>query len=359
MALLIMALGAFARGHGSHHASTAELPGIAYFRAGRQIINAGRDDTSRYSMMRLQCEILITFYLLFSLKPVLAFEVLHTTALRLLMLLQLKSRAEADPIYQEMLHRAYWTCYLLEHELQAHVSFSARLLQGQRDSVPLPLSDYDEPGMYWFLSEIALRGICSSMRDGVVWNEHMINAPLLVEEVASQLMEWHSNLAAPIKFPLDDPAQSMAGAVMLRPLLDPHKIFLRAQFYAVQATMHWPFVAQILTARPSLEDHPRVVSSARLSLQYAVLHVYAVEPLMQEHHLMLFANITSLFCATMLLLCAHGVPQLADIRHPGTEAAVVHALQCLRIWGKEPNVLARVRRIENVMRAKGLGVPEA
>ncbi|CAK7237598.1 hypothetical protein SEUCBS140593_010029 [Sporothrix eucalyptigena] len=408
VALLVLALGSFAResgGHSRDHLNkNGPLPGIDYFHAGRQVVHtaAGLAGASgRYSIMRVQCDLLVTFYFLFSLRPILAFEVLSSAGLRLLMLLQLRSSASSstarqapspastssatttdspmdgrdDPTYDERLHRAYWTCYLLEHELQAYVSFSARLLQERRDFVPLPLSNYEEPGMYWFLSEIALRGICSSMQDdpgyfpkkpggrgstgvgtgGVAWNEHMLDAPMLVEEVTLQLLEWHANLAAPVSFPLDDPAYlspASSGIVpVLRPLLDPHKVFLRAQFYAVQATLRWPFVVQLL-----MDQTAASVDGAAASLHYAVLHVYAVEPLMQDRHLMLFANIAGLFCVTMLLLCAHNLPQLAAIQHPGTEAAVRAALASLRIWRSEPNVQAMVIRVEELARAKGVQI---
>lgn len=422
VALLVLALGSFARESGGDPSLAKHggaLPGIDYFHAGRQVMHnaAGAAGASaRYSIMRVQCDLLVTFYFLFSLKPILAFEVLSSAGLRLLMLLQLRSSSTStsaarqagspassssattatgsqvdghgDPTYDERLHRAYWTCYLLEHELQAYVSFSARLLQERRDFVPLPLSNYEEPGMYWFLSEIALRGICSSMQDdpgyyskkrggrsssgigtgGVAWNEHMLDAPMLVEEVTLQLLSWHANLAAPVSFPLDEPAfvsSSTLGVPVLRPLLDPHKVFLRAQFYAVQATLRWPFVVQLLTdqvagASSSAATVPATtgpgVDGAAASLHYAVLHVYAVEPLMQDRHLMLFANIAGLFCVTMLLLCAHGLPQLAAIQHPGTEAAVRAALASLRIWQGEPNVQAMVARVEALARSKGVQI---
>ncbi|CAK7211317.1 hypothetical protein SBRCBS47491_001083 [Sporothrix bragantina] len=419
VALLVLALGSFAResgsGRGRDHANgrNGQLPGIEYFHAGRQVVHtaAGLSGASgRYSIMRVQCDLLVTFYFLFSLKPILAFEVLSSAGLRLLMLLQLRSSGSSssvrqatspsssassattagspmngrnDPTYDERLHRAYWTCYLLEHELQAYVSFSARLLQERRDFVPLPLSNYEEPGMYWFLSEIALRGICSSMQDdpgyyhkkpggrgstgvgtgGVAWNEHMLDAPMLVEEVTLQLLEWHANLAAPVSFPLDDqsafltPGAAVGAVPVLRPLLDPHKVFLRAQFYAVQATLRWPFVVQLLTDQAAtVVPTPAGIEGAAASLHYAVLHVYAVEPLLQDRHLMLFANIAGLFCVTMLLLCAHNLPQLAAIQHPGTEAAVRSALTSLRIWQGEPNVQAMVVRVEELARANGVAI---
>lgn len=136
-------------------------------------------------------------------------------------------------------------------------------------------------------------------------------------------------------------------------------MFLRAQFYAVQATLRWPFVVQLLMDQNSSSSSAATIAAsgidgAAASLHYAVLHVYAVEPLMQDRHLMLLANIAGLFCVTMLLLCAHGLPQLAAIQHPGAEAAVRAALASLRIWQGEPNMQAMVARVEALTLQKGV-----
>lgn len=399
LAFLIMALGSFARDNRSQSTDirrNAEMssssqnqsteaqtsyPGMGYYHAGREVIhNTSRYAKSRYSIKSVQCDLLVTFYLLYCLKPLLAFEVLASAGLRLVMLLQLRSNPggypgtisvsrhnDDDPTYNERLNRAYWTCYLLEHELQAHVSFSAILLQERRDYVPLPLSNYDEPGMYWFLSEIALRGICSSMHEspGVAWTQYMLDAPLLIEEVSLQLLEWHSNLARPIRFSVDDPTKSTQDPLALAPLLDPHKVFLRAQFYAIQATLRWPFVVHLLSssnaASPgdacstvSVGTSPIKPEQAKACLGYAVLHIYTVEPLMQDRHLMLFANIAGLFCVAMLLLSAHNIPQLAEVAHPGAEAAVQQAVRYLRRWGEKPSVRAMISRLELLGMSKGI-----
>ena len=366
LVLFMLALGAFAKE--SHYTSARidSLPGLDYFRAACQILD--RDRASRHTLMHVQGKILTAFYLLFCLKPIHAFEAIHSASSELLILLQLRGRHPSDSIYQEKLNRAYWTCYLIEHELQPYVSYSSRLLQSRRDFVPLPLSDYDEPGMYWFLSEITLRGIiCSfSTRDGsmgpTAWNPPSF-APKLIEELASQMAEWHANLARPIRFFLDSPTPSV-DITALRPLLDPHKVFLRAQYYAVHATLHWPSVVQLLNMPrvPEPQDtaagdmSPLSVSAAK-SVQYSVLHVYAVESLLQERHLMLFANITGLFCITMLLLCIYELPELAEIQHPRIVDAVILGWRCLRIWDDEPNVKSRLRRVEDLMKAKGIEVP--
>lgn len=389
LALFVLALGAFAKE--SHqpegNGDPAALPGIDYFRAACGIVD--RERVYRNTILHIQCEILMSFYFLYALKPIQAFDAVHSASSKLLRILQLRTRLASDSVYQEMCHRAYWACYLVEHELQAYVAYGSRLLLQRRDQVPLPLSDYDEPGMYWFLSEIALRGIYCSSRDGVAWNAHTTYAPMLADEISAQLAEWHAGLAVPVKFPLDYPAAAIdsadgstsvdIGVVVTTPLLDPHKVFLRAQYYVIHATLHWSFVVRLLSIpappatrlgvfRDSSQDsgsaatreqeRERVVRSAAKAVQYAVLHIYAAESLLQQRHVMLLANITGMFCSVMLLLCTYRVPELVEIQHPMTDRAALQALRCLRNWDGEPNVRSKAKRVEALMRSKGIQIPE-
>lgn len=221
-------------------------------------------------------------YFLLCLRPLQAFDAIHDASLAVLGLLQLKTRLEHDWEFRQSCHRAYWSCYLLEHELQSWVSYSACLLQSQNEFVPLPLSERDESGMYWFLSEIAFRKIFSQSREGVGWSTYYtLSGQLVVDEIILQLQQWYSHLPSHIKFPLG-----------VGPLLDPQKVFLRAQFYAINATLHWAYIVRILATRPrdSIEQAKLLKGGSRC-LDFATMHVFAVESLFQERHLMLFCNI--------------------------------------------------------------------
>jgi hypothetical protein len=102
------------------------------------------------------------------------------------------------------------------------------------------------------------------------------------------MFEWHSNLAGPIAFPLETPdfvaELNTTGSVFLKPLLDPHKVFLRAQFYALQTVVHWSSVVKLLSIpRKSIPhaEHARLLTSAKQSIYYGVFHIYAAQSLLQ------------------------------------------------------------------------------
>ena len=228
-------------------------------------------------------------------RPLQAFDSIHEAALAVLGLVQCKSRLEENSQFAQLVYRAYWACYLIEHELQSYVSFSSCLLQQHHDHIPLPLSDHDEPGIYWFLSAIAFRRIVANPRDGLGWNSYTLYAPVVAEEISSQMSQWYSHLPSQIKFPLG-----------VAPLLDPHKVFLRGQYYSIKAGLNWSYVVRLLTHKVKDEaEHAKCLKAVAKSMEYATIAVSAVEPVMQERHLMLIGNLTGyvispVFCNTLI-----------------------------------------------------------
>jgi hypothetical protein len=107
-------------------------------------------------------------------------------------------------------------------------------------------------------------------------------APVVIDEISNLIFERHSNLASPIAFPLETPdfvaELNTTGNVFLKPLLDLHKVFLRAQFYALQIVVHWSSVVKLLSIpRKSIPhaEHARLLTSAKQSIYYGVFHIYA------------------------------------------------------------------------------------
>ena len=140
-------------------------------------------------------------------------------------LLALPQRLESDVAFGESCHRCYWICYIVEHELRNCVHYGTELLDPLQERLSLPLSDRQEPAFFFFLSEIALRriyvnggpiGLSGAGRAGRV-----VYAPMVADELTTQLEQWHKHLHHSVKFDL--------GA---EPLLDQQKAFLRGQFYA-------------------------------------------------------------------------------------------------------------------------------
>ncbi|CAK7201576.1 hypothetical protein SEUCBS139899_004282 [Sporothrix eucalyptigena] len=353
LTLFILALGAFAEDQQHLEDDASVFPGRDYFRAGCELVDSLRQATYRNTVQYVQCHILMAFYLLYAVRPIQAFEAIRRASEKVVLLLQRSSPSESCS-------RAFWACYLIEHELQAYVSYSANLLRDFEDVVPLPMSDYDEPGIYWFLSEIALRKIFARQRGGRGWNEHTLFEPVVVGEIALQMAQWRSNLPTPVKFDLDE--EHNDNAVDVRPLLDPIKVFLRAQYYAIHAALHWQYVVQLLSSpiqpphRPVTVDEQRIVDAAALSLRYSVVHVFAVESLLQGRHLLLVPNLVGLLCNCYFLLCSYAEPGLELIQHPRAREAIGVACRCIQAWAANPVVSTYTKKVAHLMALKGIPV---
>lgn len=356
LTLFVLAGGAFARESQHFADDPSGFPGLAYFRAGIQIIDLDR--VNSHTLRYVQCNILSAIYLLYCLRPVHAYEAIHRAALRVTFLLQLEGQFRQDPAYGQACLRAYWACYLVEHELQVFVPWSSQVLQDLSEGMGFPSSDHDEPGMYFFLAEITLRRIFSRPRHGTGWNQmYSVYEPLVAQEVSAQVTEWHGRLPDGLSFPLGEEAPLPA-------VDDPQKAFLRAQYYAVQTTLFWPYVVRLLSL-PASEagaarsestgmDPSQVAALAARSLRFAVVHMFAVEPLLRYRHVMLLADQTGTYTITMLLVCAYGAEALRGVQHPRVREAILMGWRFLKVWEGNPGLRGRVSRVEGLMRTKGI-----
>ena len=368
MALLVLAGGAFAAESQHYSNEASSFPGLAYFRAACQILDLDR--VTAHTIRNVQCHILASLYLLYSLRPLQAYEAIQRAATRVVFLLQLEGGVlPADAAHHQRCLRAYWACYLIEHELQVFVPWSSQLLQDLNETMAFPSSsggrDEDEPGMYFFLAEITLRRIFSRPRHGTGWNQlYSIYEPLVAEEVSAQVTSWQASLPATLQFPLDAEGDDRGGeALPPPPILDPRRAFLRAQYYAVQTTLFWPYVVRMLSVAPAdaglrtPAEAPEPAQVARLAaraLRFAVVHMFAVEPLLRYRHPMLLADQTGTYTITLLLACAYGAEALRGVQHPRMGEAVAMGWRFLRVWEGNPGLRSRVGRIEALMRAKGI-----
>jgi hypothetical protein len=104
-------------------------------------------------------------FFMFCLRPLQAWIAISEASRDVLNLLHLKRRMSEEVHFREACHRAYWACYLIEYELKGHMCYSTPAIHLLHESIPLPLSDHEEPGIYWMLSEIALRRIFANVSD--------------------------------------------------------------------------------------------------------------------------------------------------------------------------------------------------
>jgi hypothetical protein len=347
LTLFILALGAIANAKEEYKGDDPNhFSGLGYFQLASTMISHPRH--TNHSILAVQCRILQSFYYLFTLRTLQAFDCIHIASLAILNLLEFESRLKADEKFRQHVYRAYWACYLTEHELQAVISYSSCLLQLENELVPLPSFDHDEPGSYWFLSEIAFRKIFANSREGFGWNSFSIHQYAVIQEIDSQLGQWYDFLPVKVKFPME-----------LTHLIDMQKVFLRGQYYAIVGVLHWPAIVHLLTL-PSPSD-PResaaLNEAASRCLEYCIKHVHAVESLITFRHLLLHANITGLHCIAYLLVCTYNAPNLKAVQRPEHGEAVRKAWSLLRIWRDNPVLDGGVRRLEELMVQKGLLEP--
>jgi fatty-acid desaturase len=95
-----------------------------------------------------------------------------------------------------------------------------------------------------------------------------------------QLNAWYNNLAPGLKFPLGPD-----------PVLDPHKAFLKGQYYCILVIINWSFVVRLLTSEPM--DNARkeyITKHGKECIESIVMYVHAVERMMMFRQIMLFAN---------------------------------------------------------------------
>lgn len=214
-------------------------------------------------------------------RPLAAVDSILPASRALVSLLHLKRHLSNDAKFRQACHRAYWACYIIEKELRPYSAACTSGFEPLSEIVHLPLSDQDEPGMVWFLSEIALRRIFVNVGGSECRSDvHTSYEPLVTEEIGAQMFRWYDHLPHSIKF-----GQGHA------PILDPQKAFLRAQFYSVLFVSRWTSVIQLFT--PSSTPHqndPSLLERASQALEYGVLYIHAVESSVNERHVLLFAN---------------------------------------------------------------------
>jgi hypothetical protein len=171
-----------------------------------------------------------------------------------------------------------------------------------------------------------------------------------------QLKDWYNNLAPGLKFPLGPD-----------PVLDPHKAFLKGQYYCLLMIAKWSFVVRLITNDPMDEERRRYITQhGRECMESIVLYVHAVERMMMFRQIMLFANFYgyvvfslhswpdsdvgfSLYCLVLGLLVTYRVKELRDIQIDGVEIAIIKGYLALKTWEKNPSIGVCVQRISNMM----------
>ncbi|OCK96701.1 uncharacterized protein K441DRAFT_713370 [Cenococcum geophilum 1.58] len=343
-ALFILALGALAQDDCLTTDDPRQFSGLAYFLAACGILN--ENPVPSYSIVEIQCQILMGLYLLLCLRPLQASHAIAQASRSVVTLLNCRSRLANNDQLRESCHRAYWICFTVEDGLYSHVIYANQLMSPKvSEVVPLPIGHHNEPSMHWFLAEISLRRLHTSIfRSLIVYKPGIMYDPMLIEEQQQLLSKWYESLHPHVKFPEDN-----------LPLLEPQKAFLRLRYFALRWLVCWPAVVCLITKTPDDEkQHADLVKYSTEAIRYLTQHVFSAEALVKQRHQMLFMNLVGAHYTTMILLCIHRAPVFSNIPKPRIIAAIRKGHEYLCFWAANPGVANSLHHVEREMVRCGL-----
>lgn len=245
---LMFANGAISSDTSLYSLSAHELPGYPYFAAAISILE--RLPISSKDLTALQCRVLVTIYLLFAFRPLEAWKNITQASQECILLLRVNINNTKDldkeqlKEYQQAFRRIYWTCYVLETELEACLEVPTSGIRLYESQVPLPISDYEEEGMYFLLALSSLRKVMVEVLDTVGYKSAdgaVTYNPSVAHELRTQIDEWCKRLPQPIRFQMDG-----------HMLFDTRRAYLRCCYFALTAVASWPFVIPL--ARPAFTE---------------------------------------------------------------------------------------------------------
>ena len=170
-------------------------------------------------------------------------------------------------------------------ELRGQIGFHDRELHQIHGTMDLPSSETEEPGFFYFLSEIALRQLLANVLDNIGFSAGQTRyAPVLSFELCSQLSQWYANLPPALSFSLD---LSSAPSITL----DPQKAFLKAQYYSMLCITKWPFIVRFVAQHPDFRgEQELLVREGRDCLESAMRYIDTIEGLLNFRHMLVFPN---------------------------------------------------------------------
>lgn len=182
---------------------------------------------------------------------------------------------------RESFHRVFWICSVLFHELEAVLKTHPIGLRQFHEVVPLPLTDSEDEGFYYFLAQASLRKLLTETLDVVGYRVgQIIYAPIIVTELCKQVEQWYEHLPPPIRFPLNT-----------SPLFDLRKSFLRVQYVALHTVIFWPSVLQYLAlcSEGNVDRNSSRIQNLQKEasswVQYCILCCECAEELLVQRHL--------------------------------------------------------------------------
>ena len=118
--------------------------------------------------------------------------------------------------------------------------------------------------------------------------------PVVANVHQEQLTAWYDNLPPGLKFSLGT-----------TPVLDPHKAFLKGQYYCILVIANWSFVVRLIANEPMDKDRKVYITKyGKECIEAIYFYVHAVQRMMMFRQVMLFANF---YGYVVLSSCSRGL----------------------------------------------------
>lgn len=328
--LLVLALGQAAHsGLSISRIPPGQLPpGISYFAAAWNLLPSllTRNDT-----LSTQCHILASAYLLYLVRPLEAWNLLHNTSMKVQLLLS--SQQGIPPQLRELSERVYWNTLMIESDLLAEMDLPHSGIVQFEESMRLPRSfPYDAstaspeepPGsdeLWYFLAEIALRRLLNRVSHLIYTTErntrgsnfHVSSLDPVVAELDFQLTQWYENLPQPVKFPRERlPARNQVQTV------------LRLRYFACRTIIYRPYILAVL-ADETVAQEPGVQDACRKCLEACIRQLEYITAHHDGHLPYLWQGALSIVSQALLLMGATLSIALAALLPPAHQMNVIIA----------------------------------
>lgn len=238
LSLLVFANGALAADSSLYSTSVKSIPGFGYYARAISILD--KLSTASNDITILQCHLLAGAYLHHACRPLEAWRYVNQTAQDCILWLRSHSKNHSAE-QEESFNRLYWICYVSESELEACLGLPSSGMREYSAEVPLPISRYEEEGMYYLLALVSLRKVMVEVLDTVGYSSrtgYVSYNPAVALELRTQIDEWYNHLPTSLKF-------SLAGGTVHNPRM----AYLRLAYLTVVIIITWPFIISL--AKPA------------------------------------------------------------------------------------------------------------
>jgi len=281
-----------------------------------------------------QCLFFVALYFAFLRRPIQAWEYINFAATKCRTLLSYAPLHETSED-QECIRRIFWSCYILESDYLAELSFLPQNgIGAMESSIPLP-GNYnndstiqeEEKSTLYFLACISMRRLLNRVHHVLYARESGVSLdnvrfPSVVLELDHQLEEWRACLPAAFNFSVDtnETATEQGG-------------FLRQRYLTCRSVIYRPYLSWVLTNYTNtLAISENVLHRCRSCLDACLLHILNLRGF--AHTILVDTWICSMSMtgAMLILLAAYRLPVLRQLIGDEVLGAGADLQQRIQSW---------------------------